>query len=138
MIASLIRYAPILELGAGTGHWAALLRARGVDVLAYDTRCWSDAFADADASGGTAVGDEARGAATGPAAPGGVAIGTSLIEGVRDPCVAEGGPEAAAAHAGPPPLRSPAVVALAVLRLPPFRVFVLLHAKWAWCGGLHI
>lgn len=27
---------PICELGAGTGYWAALLRARGVDVVAYD------------------------------------------------------------------------------------------------------
>lgn len=98
-LATLARYAPIIELGAGTGHWAALLRMRGVDVLAYDTRCWSDAFADADASGGTA-GGQAGGASTGSAAPGGVATGTSLIEGDRDLCVAEGGPEAAAAHAG--------------------------------------
>lgn len=27
---------PVVEIGAGTGYWAALLRARGVDVLAYD------------------------------------------------------------------------------------------------------
>jgi len=27
---------PIVEVGAGGGYWAALLRARGVDVLAYD------------------------------------------------------------------------------------------------------
>lgn len=27
---------PIVELGAGSGYWAALLRERGVDVLAYD------------------------------------------------------------------------------------------------------
>ena len=27
---------PVVELGAGTGHWAALLQARGVDVLALD------------------------------------------------------------------------------------------------------
>ena len=26
----------MLELGAGTGHWAALLARRGVDVVAYD------------------------------------------------------------------------------------------------------
>ena len=26
----------VLELGAGTGHWAALLARRGVDVIAYD------------------------------------------------------------------------------------------------------
>lgn len=29
-------YAPLVECGAGTGYWAALLRARGVDTLAYD------------------------------------------------------------------------------------------------------
>src|SRR5438045_3183702 len=28
--------APLLECGAGMGYWSALLRARGVDVLAYD------------------------------------------------------------------------------------------------------
>ena len=28
--------APILEIGAGTGYWAYLLRQRGVDVLAFD------------------------------------------------------------------------------------------------------
>lgn len=32
----LARQAPLIELGAGTGYWAALLRARGVDILAYD------------------------------------------------------------------------------------------------------
>jgi hypothetical protein len=30
------RYAPIVELGAGTGYWTYLLRLRGVDCLAYD------------------------------------------------------------------------------------------------------
>lgn len=30
------RYGPILEGGAGTGYWAALLAAAGVDVAAYD------------------------------------------------------------------------------------------------------
>lgn len=30
------RNAPLLEIGAGTGYWASLLRARGVDILAYD------------------------------------------------------------------------------------------------------
>jgi hypothetical protein len=28
--------APIIEIGAGTGYWAYLLRQRGVDVLAFD------------------------------------------------------------------------------------------------------
>lgn len=27
---------PVVEMGAGTGYWAALLRQRGVDVLAFD------------------------------------------------------------------------------------------------------
>jgi hypothetical protein len=35
-LATLARYAPIVELGAGTGYWAFLLRGRGVDCLAYD------------------------------------------------------------------------------------------------------
>ena len=30
------KHGPILELGAGLGYWARLLRSRGVDVLAYD------------------------------------------------------------------------------------------------------
>jgi hypothetical protein len=33
---AIARYAPIVELGAGTGYWAYLLRNRGVDILAYD------------------------------------------------------------------------------------------------------
>lgn len=32
----LAEHAPILEVGAGTGYWAALMRARGVDVIATD------------------------------------------------------------------------------------------------------
>src|SRR5712675_189481 len=32
----LAAHAPLVECGAGMGYWAALLRARGVDVLAYD------------------------------------------------------------------------------------------------------
>jgi len=30
------RYGPLVEVGAGAGYWAALLRERGVDILAYD------------------------------------------------------------------------------------------------------
>jgi hypothetical protein len=30
------RHGPVVEMGAGTGYWSALLRLRGVDVLAYD------------------------------------------------------------------------------------------------------
>jgi hypothetical protein len=32
----LARFAPIIELGAGMGYWAHLLRRRGVDCLAFD------------------------------------------------------------------------------------------------------
>src|SRR5215472_4901166 len=32
----LARYAPLVEVGAGTGYWARCLRERGVDVEAYD------------------------------------------------------------------------------------------------------
>ncbi len=31
-------HAPVVEMGAGTGYWAGLLRSRGVDVVAYDLR----------------------------------------------------------------------------------------------------
>lgn len=30
------RHGPLVEIGAGTGYWAALLARRGVDILAYD------------------------------------------------------------------------------------------------------
>jgi hypothetical protein len=32
----LAAHAPLVECGAGMGYWSALLRSRGVDVLAYD------------------------------------------------------------------------------------------------------
>ncbi|TMB41280.1 MAG: hypothetical protein E6J53_10650 [Chloroflexi bacterium] len=35
-LAAIARYAPIVEIGAGTGYWARCLRERGVDVIAYD------------------------------------------------------------------------------------------------------
>jgi hypothetical protein len=35
-LAMLAKYAPVVECGAGMGYWSALLRARGVDALAYD------------------------------------------------------------------------------------------------------
>jgi hypothetical protein len=35
-LAMLARYAPLVECGAGTGYWAALLRASGVDIEASD------------------------------------------------------------------------------------------------------
>ena len=33
---AIIEYEPIVEIGAGTGYWAALLRQRGGDIIAYD------------------------------------------------------------------------------------------------------
>lgn len=33
---TIIKYAPLVEIGAGSGYWAALLRKRGADVIAYD------------------------------------------------------------------------------------------------------
>src|SRR4249920_2768731 len=35
-LAVLAAHAPLVECGAGMGYWTALLRARGVDALAYD------------------------------------------------------------------------------------------------------
>lgn len=35
-LTTLARWAPIVELGAGTGYWCHLLRLRGVDCVAYD------------------------------------------------------------------------------------------------------
>jgi hypothetical protein len=35
-IKTLLKYSPIVEMGAGTGYWAYLLRAAGGDVVAYD------------------------------------------------------------------------------------------------------
>jgi hypothetical protein len=36
LIALLAQYSPLVELGAGTGYWAYLLRLAGADVVAYD------------------------------------------------------------------------------------------------------
>lgn len=49
-LAAIARWAPkgVVEIGAGGGYWAGLLRARGVDVVAYDpdpaggTEGWHD------------------------------------------------------------------------------------------------
>ena len=30
------KYAPIIEMGSGSGYWAHLLRQKGVDIMAYD------------------------------------------------------------------------------------------------------
>ena len=34
---ALTTHAPLIEMGAGTGYWTALLQQRGVDVVAYDS-----------------------------------------------------------------------------------------------------
>lgn len=36
-LVALAASAPLIELGAGTGYWAYLLRERGVDIVAFDT-----------------------------------------------------------------------------------------------------
>jgi hypothetical protein len=35
-LSKIAEYGPVLEVGAGTGYWAALLRSRGIDVIAVD------------------------------------------------------------------------------------------------------
>ena len=37
-LSTIAKYAPILELGSGSGYWAALLQQAGVDVIAMDGR----------------------------------------------------------------------------------------------------
>ncbi len=37
-LATIIRYGPVVEIGSGTGYWAALLRKRGADVIAYESQ----------------------------------------------------------------------------------------------------
>lgn len=34
---TIAKYGPVVEIGAGTGYWASLLAARGVDVRAFDS-----------------------------------------------------------------------------------------------------
>ncbi len=36
-LSAIAKFAPIVEIGAGAGYWAALLRARGVDIIAFDS-----------------------------------------------------------------------------------------------------
>jgi tetratricopeptide (TPR) repeat protein len=36
-LATIGSYTPLVEIGAGTGYWAALLRKRGADMIAYDS-----------------------------------------------------------------------------------------------------
>jgi hypothetical protein len=56
---------PLLEVGAGSGYWAGLLRARGVDVLATDAEArtehngWTSRFRYTDVRPGQAAQDAA-------------------------------------------------------------------------------
>src|ERR1700737_2494789 len=36
LLEAIMRYSPLVELGAGTGYWAYLLRSVGANVIAYD------------------------------------------------------------------------------------------------------
>ena len=36
-LATLAEHAPLVELGAGTGYWSAVLQQRGVDIVAFDS-----------------------------------------------------------------------------------------------------
>ena len=36
-LATLAEHAPLIEVGAGTGYWSAVLQQRGVDILAFDS-----------------------------------------------------------------------------------------------------
>lgn len=44
------KYAPIIEIGAGTGYWAFLLRQMQVDIVAYDIRIPDGSILPDDAS----------------------------------------------------------------------------------------
>jgi hypothetical protein len=43
-IAALAKLSPLVEIGAGRGYWAYLLRQAGADIVAFDTypRCYAD------------------------------------------------------------------------------------------------
>lgn len=47
---TIARHSPngVVEIGAGTGYWAGLLRHRGVDVMAYDVKPHHNAQAEAE------------------------------------------------------------------------------------------
>ena len=84
-LAALAALSPLVELGAGNGLWSGLLRARGADVLAFDTPRWSDEY------GGPIKTSSAGQPLTTSAA------GEHLM-GERHACVEEGSPEEAARH----------------------------------------
>lgn len=56
-------FGALIELGAGKGYWAALLRARGVDIAAYDRYKIPNSFTDIEIAGPEALlieGNECR------------------------------------------------------------------------------
>ena len=46
-IAAIAAHAPLVEVGAGTGYWSAVLQRRGVDILAFDSQPPTSAFNNA-------------------------------------------------------------------------------------------
>jgi len=57
----LSQYAPLVECGAGTGYWAALLRARGADVTASDLAPVRRTWTQVRAAGAVATVKASRG-----------------------------------------------------------------------------
>ena len=65
-LTAIARFAPIVEIGAGTGYWASLLRQDGVDILCYDknppghpdaanhfhgeAKCWTEVLSGDDSA----------------------------------------------------------------------------------------
>ena len=80
-LTAIAEYSPVAELAAGNGHWTAMLRARGVDALAFDTAMASRRYSHGSAA-------EAEASEEGAA-----------LMGTREAgVVTEGGPELAAQH----------------------------------------
>jgi hypothetical protein len=52
-------WSPVVEIGAGTGYWAALLAARGADIVAYDEKPGKNDWCDAPCYAPVAIGTEA-------------------------------------------------------------------------------
>jgi hypothetical protein len=54
-IDAIVQYSPIVEIGAGTGYWAWLLRRAGADIMCYDKNKRSKCFVDVQEGGPEAV-----------------------------------------------------------------------------------
>ena len=46
-LTALARYAPLVEVGAGTGYWSAVLQRSGVDIVAFDSQPPTEAYNNA-------------------------------------------------------------------------------------------